>query len=420
MKSMCSEIKIIKQCLSFNEDGPEDSELTKLFPFTTQEQLEHFNTTVTEKILELNLSESYNWCGKNNKPAFNHFKNIINFVVGVVRKNKFSRDATQQEVETIIKSWLRTATDRNGGRNKRRSVKKYDVESLQLLVRWKDNNIVTIATNYDSFEPLGKVKQWSKERKEKVDVPQPMLFAAYNAGMGWVDLLDQVVTIEGKNGGGRFGLMLNVSVVNAWRLHLLTKVVVSSAKQHYALNKTVLLIFIARSHRLKMAIISILMDNYRAHNQQLMLLQWSQEDIDNYNEVLNLLQAVIYTNEQHKKIEGYCAEWLPSYLEHFMLYWIISTVVKRNICTESMLLQILTLHKKVIVWPVVHELVKSESKFGKMCISSFNTTLNGKKKSVFNTGLNSSKTAKYSTPIKSKLYAIQVQGDNVEKKIGLS
>ncbi|KAF5306540.1 hypothetical protein FQA39_LY08862 [Lamprigera yunnana] len=40
IKSMCSEIKIIKQCLSFNEDGREDSELTKLFPFTTQEQLE--------------------------------------------------------------------------------------------------------------------------------------------------------------------------------------------------------------------------------------------------------------------------------------------------------------------------------------------------------------------------------------------
>ncbi|KAF5301927.1 hypothetical protein FQA39_LY19077 [Lamprigera yunnana] len=56
MKSVCSEIKIIKQCLSFNEDGPEDSELTKLFLFTTQEQLEHFNTTVTEKLLSWYLS----------------------------------------------------------------------------------------------------------------------------------------------------------------------------------------------------------------------------------------------------------------------------------------------------------------------------------------------------------------------------
>ncbi|KAF5272388.1 hypothetical protein FQR65_LT17421 [Abscondita terminalis] len=149
MKFMCTDIKLIKQCLSVNNDGSDinESELGKTFPFTTKEKLEEFNDVVTErasdlisyfqliggkdvvdttrrilaKIVGQNLAESYNWCGKNKKPAFNKLKNIINFIIGVVRKNKLSKDATQQQVETVIKSWLRTAGDRNGGRNRRRA-----------------------------------------------------------------------------------------------------------------------------------------------------------------------------------------------------------------------------------------------------------------------------------------------------------
>lgn len=38
---------------------------------------------------------------------------------GAVRKNPFAKDATHQEVEKIIKSWLRNAFDRDGWRSKR-------------------------------------------------------------------------------------------------------------------------------------------------------------------------------------------------------------------------------------------------------------------------------------------------------------
>lgn len=104
---------------------------------------------------------------------------------------------------------------------------KYDKENSLLLVRWKDNSIVTMMTNYDSVQPLAKVKRWSKERKEKIDVPQPHLFASYNSAMGGVDLLDQSVnnyrvSIQGKKWWWPLWThMLNVAVVNAWRLHLL-------------------------------------------------------------------------------------------------------------------------------------------------------------------------------------------------------
>jgi hypothetical protein len=59
-----------------------------------------------------------------------------------------------------------------------------------LFVRWNDNNIVTMATNYDSVDPVGKVKRWFTVEKAKVDIPQPLLFQTYNSSMGGVDLLD--------------------------------------------------------------------------------------------------------------------------------------------------------------------------------------------------------------------------------------
>lgn len=55
----------------------------------------------------------------------------------------------------------------------------YDKTNFLLFVKWKDNNVVTMATNYDSIEPLSNVKRWSSAKKEKVDVSQPQLFRKY-------------------------------------------------------------------------------------------------------------------------------------------------------------------------------------------------------------------------------------------------
>ncbi|KAJ8914400.1 hypothetical protein NQ315_017494 [Exocentrus adspersus] len=60
----------------------------------------------------------------------------------------------------------------------------YDENAKLLFVRWLDNSVVTMVTNYDTVEPLGKVKRWSPIYKEKVDVPQPHLIQNYNRFMG--------------------------------------------------------------------------------------------------------------------------------------------------------------------------------------------------------------------------------------------
>ncbi|XP_031343006.1 piggyBac transposable element-derived protein 2-like [Photinus pyralis] len=104
---------------------------------------------------------------------------------------------------------------------------RYDKENSLLFVRWHDNSVVTMATNYDGIEPMSQVKRWSSKKKEKISVPQPKLFQTYNAFMGGVDLLDQSVNgyrvaIHGKKWWWvLFTHMINVTVVNAWRLYQL-------------------------------------------------------------------------------------------------------------------------------------------------------------------------------------------------------
>lgn len=59
------------------------------------------------------------------------------------------------------------------------------------LVRYNDNNIVTVASTQCGVEPIGKVKRYCD--KQKKDVDQPRCIVNYNRYMGGVDRLDQNV-----------------------------------------------------------------------------------------------------------------------------------------------------------------------------------------------------------------------------------
>lgn len=45
--------------------------------------------------------------------------------------------------------------------------------STKKITMWKDNAVVTVARNYETLEPLGRVKRWSAAVKEIVIIPQP-------------------------------------------------------------------------------------------------------------------------------------------------------------------------------------------------------------------------------------------------------
>ena len=88
------------------------------------------------------------------------------------------------------------------------------------LIRWNDNSIVTIGSNFMWHEPVGKVKRRVKGGRKEVGI-SPVV-TEYNSRMSGVDLLDWLCrsyrpTIYSK-WWPLFSHTLNVSVVAAWRL----------------------------------------------------------------------------------------------------------------------------------------------------------------------------------------------------------
>ncbi|XP_031336370.1 uncharacterized protein LOC116165819 [Photinus pyralis] len=87
---------------------------------------------------------------------------------------KWTNDVLDISMKASTEWKLREETKKSGKKDKGYFCKKYDEENKLLFVQWKDNNIVSMGTKYDAVEPLAKVKRWSKEKKEKIDVSQPV------------------------------------------------------------------------------------------------------------------------------------------------------------------------------------------------------------------------------------------------------
>ncbi|XP_047141142.1 piggyBac transposable element-derived protein 3-like [Hydra vulgaris] len=68
-----------------------------------------------------------------------------------------------------------------------------DVNSGICIVRWYDNNIVQLISNYVGNEPGTPANRWSKKDKKFVTIDQPKIVEIYNAHMGGVDLCDMLL-----------------------------------------------------------------------------------------------------------------------------------------------------------------------------------------------------------------------------------
>ena len=63
-----------------------------------------------------------------------------------------------------------------------------------VTVKWFDNAVVTLASNFDFVEPPVPAKRFSQKERQSVTVTQPKLISADNASMGGVDSLDNFVS----------------------------------------------------------------------------------------------------------------------------------------------------------------------------------------------------------------------------------
>lgn len=100
--------------------------------------------------------------------------------------------------------------------------------SANLFVcKWNDNNVVTIASNACTSQPVRQVKRYSRKEKQNILVAQPDIVKSYNANMGGVDRLDQNIglyriSIRGKK--WYFPLIcqcIDMAAQNAWQIHRL-------------------------------------------------------------------------------------------------------------------------------------------------------------------------------------------------------
>ena len=70
----------------------------------------------------------------------------------------------------------------------------YDYANKMILCRWKDNAVVTLASNVVDDKTIQKANRWSVKDKKKIAITQPMMVQKYNCHMGGVDRLDQNIS----------------------------------------------------------------------------------------------------------------------------------------------------------------------------------------------------------------------------------
>lgn len=91
------------------------------------------------------------------------------------------------------------------------------------LTQWKDNKVVTMATNFEDTS-VTSAKRWCRETKSKKNISQPKVIHNYNQRMGGVDKMDGLVAAYRSRIRQRkwywpiFQYLLDVSIVNAWLL----------------------------------------------------------------------------------------------------------------------------------------------------------------------------------------------------------
>lgn len=92
-----------------------------------------------------------------------------------------------------------------------------------LLVQWKDNKVVSMASNFEGIDIVN-ASRWDRVSKSKKNIPQPKMISSYNKGMGGVDKLDSLVAVYRTRIRQRkwywplVAYLLDVSVVNGWIL----------------------------------------------------------------------------------------------------------------------------------------------------------------------------------------------------------
>lgn len=103
------------------------------------------------------------------------------FAVGTIRENRFAKPPLL--ADKIISKIGQGTSDEIPNK-----------ENTITLVKWYDNKCVNLASNFISTGVPDNVDRWSKKEKKYISVERPEVVRLYNASMGGIDKIDQLIS----------------------------------------------------------------------------------------------------------------------------------------------------------------------------------------------------------------------------------
>lgn len=152
------------------------------------------------------------------------------WAVGTLRKDRMRKCKLkgEKELKKTGRGSFEGAIDKNSG---------------TAIVRWLDNKMVQLASNYVFTEPADTVNRWSKKERKMIDVPRPHIIKVYNSAMGGVDLFDMFQSLYRLDHKSKrwylrvFYWIISSSVINGWLLYRKHFDVISSSGKKNCLGK---------------------------------------------------------------------------------------------------------------------------------------------------------------------------------------
>ena len=114
--------------------------------------------------------------------------------------------------------------DFNEVKKKPRGTSNHACNSEVIVVKWKDNQVVSIASTVHEIEPVSSTGSYSRQERKRIQVPIPRVFLEYNKSMGVTDQMDGNIAeyrigVRGKKWWwSLFTWLIDVSINNAWIL----------------------------------------------------------------------------------------------------------------------------------------------------------------------------------------------------------
>ncbi|XP_065639463.1 piggyBac transposable element-derived protein 2-like [Hydra vulgaris] len=123
--------------------------------------------------------------GVNYKIFFDNYFSSID-ILRLLKEKNFLAVATirKDRLKDASKKLLNEKDLKKAGRGSSDYI--VDVNSGICIVRWYDNNIVQLISNYVGNEPGTPANRWSKKDKKFVTIDRPKIVEIYNAHMGGV------------------------------------------------------------------------------------------------------------------------------------------------------------------------------------------------------------------------------------------